>query len=97
MREAVSLGWNTLKNRRARFWFQQQEGDRCLMLICGRTGHLSGRGTWPARNKSGERNVVLLISAKFASAMEDKLGRALLLWLLGVPIPIIILIALLYH
>jgi hypothetical protein len=50
-----------------------------------------------ARNKSGERNVVLLISAKFASAMEDKLGRALLLWLLGVPIPIIILIALLYH
>jgi hypothetical protein len=41
--------------------------------------------------------VVWLISAKFASAKEDKLGRALLLWLLGVPIPIIILIALLYH
>jgi hypothetical protein len=38
-----------------------------------------------------------LISAKFASAKEDKLGRAILLWLLGVPIPIIILIALLYH
>jgi hypothetical protein len=39
----------------------------------------------------------VLISAKFASAKEDKLGRAILLWLLGVPIPIIILIALLYH
>jgi len=25
------------------------------------------------------------------------MGRALLLWLLGIPIPIIILIALLYH
>jgi hypothetical protein len=28
---------------------------------------------------------------------EDTLGRGILLWLLGVPIPIIILIALLYH
>ena len=28
---------------------------------------------------------------------EDNLGRGILLWLLGVPIPIIILIALLYH
>jgi len=29
--------------------------------------------------------------------MEEGMGRALLLWLLGVPIPIIILIALLWH
>jgi len=29
--------------------------------------------------------------------MEEVMGRALLLWLLGVPIPIIILIALLWH
>jgi hypothetical protein len=29
--------------------------------------------------------------------MEDRVGRGILLWLLGVPIPIIILIALLYH
>jgi hypothetical protein len=29
--------------------------------------------------------------------MEDDMGRAMLLWLLGVPIPIIILIALLWH
>jgi hypothetical protein len=28
---------------------------------------------------------------------ESTLGRGILLWLLGVPIPIIILIALLYH
>jgi hypothetical protein len=28
---------------------------------------------------------------------EDQMGRGILLWLLGVPIPIIILIALLYH
>jgi len=28
---------------------------------------------------------------------EGHLGRGILLWLLGVPIPIIILIALLYH
>jgi hypothetical protein len=31
------------------------------------------------------------------SAKEGTLGRGILLWLLGVPIPIIILIALLYH
>ena len=35
--------------------------------------------------------------ARECSAKEDKLGRGILLWLLGVPIPIIILIALLYH
>jgi hypothetical protein len=29
--------------------------------------------------------------------MEEEMGRAMLLWLLGVPIPIIILIALLWH
>jgi hypothetical protein len=29
--------------------------------------------------------------------MEDHMGRGILLWLLGVPIPIIILIALLYR
>lgn len=29
--------------------------------------------------------------------MEVAMGRGILLWLLGVPIPIIILIALLYH
>jgi hypothetical protein len=28
---------------------------------------------------------------------EGRMGRGILLWLLGVPIPIIILIALLYH
>ena len=28
---------------------------------------------------------------------EGRVGRGILLWLLGVPIPIIILIALLYH
>jgi hypothetical protein len=54
----------------------------------------TGRTAW---NKSGSERFCVLISAKFASAKEDKLGRALLLWLLGVPIPIIILIALLYH
>jgi hypothetical protein len=31
------------------------------------------------------------------SIQEGHLGRGILLWLLGVPIPIIILIALLYH
>jgi hypothetical protein len=31
------------------------------------------------------------------SIEEGNLGRGILLWLLGVPIPIIILIALLYH
>ncbi len=31
------------------------------------------------------------------SVEEGKMGRGILLWLLGVPIPIIILIALLYH
>jgi hypothetical protein len=29
--------------------------------------------------------------------MEDHMGRGILLWLLGVPIPIIILLALLYR
>jgi hypothetical protein len=28
---------------------------------------------------------------------EDEMGRGILLWLLGVPIPIIILLALLWH
>jgi hypothetical protein len=31
------------------------------------------------------------------SVKEGNMGRGILLWLLGVPIPIIILIALLYH
>jgi hypothetical protein len=42
----------------------------------------------------------MFLSAQYSrlrSAKEDNMGRALLLWLLGVPIPIIILIALLYH
>jgi hypothetical protein len=29
--------------------------------------------------------------------MEDVMGRGILLWLLGVPIPIIILLALVWH
>jgi hypothetical protein len=29
--------------------------------------------------------------------MEEEMGRGILLWLLGVPIPVIILIALLWH
>jgi hypothetical protein len=29
--------------------------------------------------------------------MEDEMGRGILLWLLGVPIPIIILLALFWH
>jgi len=29
--------------------------------------------------------------------MEETMGRGILLWLLGVPIPIIILLALLWH
>jgi hypothetical protein len=33
----------------------------------------------------------------FTNHMEDAMGRSILLWLLGVPIPIIILIALLWH
>jgi hypothetical protein len=32
-----------------------------------------------------------------ASKKEALMGRGILLWLLGVPIPIIIIIALLYH
>ena len=31
------------------------------------------------------------------ASMEDNMGRAILLWLLGVPIPIIILLALFWH
>jgi hypothetical protein len=30
-------------------------------------------------------------------ALEDNMGRALLLWLLGIPIPIIILILIFWH
>ena len=29
--------------------------------------------------------------------MEDVMGRGILLWLLGIPIPIIIILALLWH
>jgi hypothetical protein len=49
------------------------------------------------RNKSGERRLCGSILTESASTKEDKMGRGILLWLLGVPIPIIILIALLYH
>ena len=31
------------------------------------------------------------------ASMEENMGRAILLWLLGVPIPIIILLALFWH
>ena len=34
---------------------------------------------------------------KTAVPTEDNMGRSILLWLLGVPIPIIILIALFWH
>jgi hypothetical protein len=36
-------------------------------------------------------------TVKPESKKEALMGRGILLWLLGVPIPIIILIALLYH
>jgi len=32
-----------------------------------------------------------------ACMMESSMGRGILLWLLGVPIPVIILLALLWH
>jgi hypothetical protein len=35
--------------------------------------------------------------SKPQQAMETNMGRGILLWLLGVPIPIIILLALLWH
>jgi hypothetical protein len=42
-----------------------------------------------------ERNGCLPVSK--TDRKEALMGRGILLWLLGVPIPIIILIALLYH
>jgi len=35
--------------------------------------------------------------SKLQQAMETNMGRGILLWLLGVPIPIIILLALIWH
>jgi hypothetical protein len=37
------------------------------------------------------------VNIRATQDQESTLGRGILLWLLGVPIPIIILIALLYH
>jgi hypothetical protein len=39
----------------------------------------------------------LALSPKTHQTMEANMGRGILLWLLGVPIPIIILLALLWH
>ena len=48
-------------------------------------------GIWnPARFKALRRCYQL-------NPMEDAMGRGILLWLLGIPIPIIILLALLWH
>jgi len=33
----------------------------------------------------------------FSNRQEQPMGRGILLWLLGVPIPVIILLALFYH
>lgn len=40
------------------------------------------RPTWPGRHTIG---------------VEETMGRSILLWLLGVPIPVIIILALLWH
>jgi hypothetical protein len=38
-----------------------------------------------------------MVESNTKSKMEANVGRGILLWLLGVPIPIIILLALLWH
>jgi hypothetical protein len=50
--------------------------------------------TW---NKLRRRKVHRPHTIRANEHEEGNLGRGILLWLLGVPIPIIILIALLYH
>lgn len=35
--------------------------------------------------------------AKTAAHLEDPMGKGILLWLLGVPIPVIIILALIWH
>jgi hypothetical protein len=42
---------------------------------------------------------MFIVRSRFGPTQHEEgtLGRGILLWLLGVPIPIIILIALLYH
>jgi hypothetical protein len=51
-----------------------------------------------ANSSTRPRQPPLLAASTLASQhQEGILGRGVLLWLLGVPIPIIILIALLYH
>jgi hypothetical protein len=44
----------------------------------------------PIRYWHGKNNV-------FIQIMEGKMGRGILLWLLGVPIPVIIILALLFR
>jgi hypothetical protein len=53
------------------------------------------RSVSPERNGSFARLVGATIKTELQG--ETLMGRAILLWLLGVPIPIIIIIALLYH
>jgi hypothetical protein len=38
-----------------------------------------------------------MVESNTKSKMETNMGRGILLWLLGVPIPIIILLALIWH
>jgi hypothetical protein len=54
---------------------------------------------WAKRFGNKFRQATVYRASTFAAggAEEGKMGRGILLWLLGVPIPIIILIALLYH
>ena len=51
----------------------------------------AARGCWPlTKNRSARRRTM-------RRAEEDNMGRGILLWLLGVPIPIIILLLIFWH
>jgi hypothetical protein len=43
------------------------------------------------------RNRVPAVCAAIATSKEDVMGRGILLWLLGVPIPVIIILFLIFH
>jgi hypothetical protein len=59
------------------------------------------RSKWAKRFWNKFRQATVYRASTFAPGGAEegksKMGRGILLWLLGVPIPIIILIALLYH
>jgi hypothetical protein len=72
------------------FRLKNQDGDELAKL--GPTSALRARGT-----NLGNRLFIGRQHSRPCGAKEGPLGRGILLWLLGVPIPIIILLALFYH